>query len=220
MKRLLPLVLALPALAHAWDFEVGAGVAHFADRGNMFWYQEGLPHQLQLTTPALELGVTGDVVPHLAWHADVVYMGRVRTDAVATPDDANYDPVAKSCRGQCIARSNFTGRGDSIGARLTLEPYTYVAGWRIGIEAGAYITRNRWTETVYDWRPNPDDGAGLRTVRVTDDSGWRVVPTAGASIGRGNVDLVYRWYRTRSPNGTLYPAIWQNTQSLTARYRF
>ena len=219
MKALLAL-LALPLAAQAVTLEAGIGVAQFKDRGNMFWYQEGLPHQLHLTTPNVEIGLTGDVLPHLAWHADAVYMGPVRTDAVATPDDANYDPVAKYCRGQCIARSNFTGRGYSWGARLTLEPYTHVAGWRIGVEAGAYLTRNRWTETVYDWSPNPDDGLGLRTIRVDDTSGWRVVPTVGASIGRGNVDLVYRWYRTRSPNSTAYPAIWQSTQSITLRYRF
>lgn len=218
MKHLLALllVMCLPS-AYAVDFEASIGAAKFHDLGNMTWYQEGLPHRLQLTTPAFELGVTGDIIPGLAWHVGYVYLGRVRTDAVATPDDANYNRYTKSCEGQCIAHSNFTGRGDSHGVKLTLEPYTVYRGWRIGIEAGAYVSKNRWAVTVYDWIGSPGDTP--KTIRVDDRSGWRAAPVVGLSIGRGAWALVYRSYWNRS-HGAEYPAIWRRTDTLSVRYRF
>lgn len=223
MKKLAWLLGGILSPAYAVDFEASIGAAKFHDLGNMTWYQEGLPHQLHLTTPAIELGVTGDIVRGLAWHLGYVYLGRVRTDAVATPDDANYNKETKSCNGQCIAHSNFTGRGDSHGVKITLEPYVTYRGWRIGIEGGAYISKNRWAVTVYDWIPNPGDGMGPRTIRVDDDSGWRASPVVGMSVGKGNWSIVYRHYWNKSPGPgttTMYPAIWSRTQTLSVRYRF
>lgn len=218
MKHLLALLLAmcLPS-AHAVDFEASIGAAKFHDLGNMTWYQEGLPHRLQLTTPALELGITGDIIPGLAWHVGYIYLGRVRTDAVATPDDANYNRHTKSCEGQCIAHSNFTGRGDSHGVKLTLEPYVTYNGWRFGIEGGAYVSKNRWAVTVYDWIGFPGDTP--KTIRVDDRSDWRASPVVGLSIGKGAWAIVYRSYWNRS-HGAVYPAIWRRTDTLSVRYRF
>ena len=223
MKRFLLLIaLCLPMIAQAVQIEAEIGGAHFSDSGNMTWYQEGLPHNLRLQSPVVSLGIGGDLYASgrygVAWHAAYAYMGPVRTDAVATPDDANYDRNTKSCRGECIAHSNFVGRGATHGLRLTLEPYVVHRGWRVGIEGGVFIARNSWDMTVYDWIPAT--GHTPKTIKVSDTSGWQAHPVVGLSVGRGNLDVVYRMYWNQSPKSTLYPAIWSRTQTLTLRYRF
>lgn len=223
MKSLiLAFAFLFSTLAHAVDIEIGAGVASFRDQGDGTWYQEGLPHKLHLTTPAFELGLTDDLYRGdkfgIAWHAGYVFLGQVRTDAVATPDDANYSLQTKSCIGECLAHSNFTGRGYSHGVKLTLEPYYVYNGWRFGIEGGAYISRNVWKVTIYDRVGFKGDTP--YTVYTNDDSGWDTYPVAGVSIGRGNFDVSYRIYWNRSKKGTINPAIWRRADTITLRYRF
>ena len=224
MKLLLALSLLFPCFSQAVEFDASIGAARFSDRGNMFWYQEGLPHQLQLSTLAVDAGFTGDIWRSgrygVAWHANYAFLGPVKSNAVATPDDANYNRYTKSCEGECIAHSNFTGRGKAHGLRLTVEPYFYVDGWRIGVDAGVFFARNIWKMTVYDWVP--ERGAEPRTIRVDDSAGFRFYPTFALSIGRGNADVVLRYYRNQSRTDptTGSPAIWSHTTTLTLRYRF
>lgn len=225
MKRTIISAIAacmLPLAAHAVPrLEMGIGATQFQDRGNMTWYQEGLPHTLQLNSPNVEIGF-GDSFEYgrygVAYHVAGVYMGNVKTDAVATPDDANYDPVAKACRGECIAHSNFSGRGSNFGVRATIEPYITYNGWRVGIEGGVYVSRNVWKMTVYDWRPNPADDLGHRTIRVDDKAGWMATPVVGITVGTGNFDVSYKHYWHKS-NDT-FPAIWRGMNTITLRYRF
>jgi hypothetical protein len=38
---------------------------------------------------------------------------------------------------------------------LTIEPYYWVYGVRLGVEAGAYIHRDSWSEDVSGWQIDP-----------------------------------------------------------------
>ncbi len=225
MKRiLLFLALCMPPIAHAMQFEAEIGGASFADRGDGFWYQEGFPHRLDLQTPAVSAGFTGDVMRYgrygLAWHADYVYIGKVHTAALAVADDANYNLTTKGCNGECLPLGRWYGTGFSHGLRLTLEPYVMYRGWRFGVEAGYYISKNYWKMNVQDWQPTFD--AIPRELTVYDDGNWRAYPTFGLSIGRENFDVLLRHYRNQSRTDptTGSPAIWSYTTSLTIRYRF
>lgn len=214
MKRLLLYLFLLVApVAHAVDLEIGAGVAHYTPRGDMMWYQEGLPHKLDLTAPALEIGLADTFWQSGAWSVDwrasYVYIGSMHSDAIAT-DDANYDKGTKSCIGVCTEQDRYMTTGHMSGLRLTLQPtYTY-NGWRFGIEGGAYIYKPTFHANVY--RP---DYVG----HVSYDSGWQVAPVVGASIGRGPWSLAYLHYFSKTLHDPTY-AFWRATDAVTLRFRF
>lgn len=211
----------LPCVASAVTVEVGAGVAHYEARGNMMWYQEGLPHRLELNAPAFELGLTGTLLERgrwgLDWHAGYAYMGTAHSDALATPDDRNYSKATKSCVGECIAHSRFVGNGHVHGIKLTLEPtYTY-NGIRFGIEAGAYVYRPTWNVTVYNWIP--EKGAEPQTITAAGNRHVGVTPVAGVSIGYGNLSVSFLHY-FNTGSGAPFHSLWNGTSTLMLRYKF
>lgn len=219
---LLSLALIAPS-AHAVDFEIAAGQTRYADRGNGFWYQEGpnLPYDLDLKSTGLQLGVVGEVTDWLDWHATYVYLGRANSDALATPDDANYDLVAKQCRGECIARSRFRGSGDVHGIALTLEPHVDYKGWRVGVMAGPFLYVARWNVRVDEWIGFPGDTP--RTINAPHKPKLNVGAVIGLSFGRGPISIQYQRFfdmpRSDEPNGD-FPPIWRRTDMLSLRYRF
>lgn len=220
--RLIAIASALlPCVASAVTVEIGAGAARYEARGNMMWYQEGLPHSLDLNAPALEIGLTGNVIERgrwgLDWHAGYAYMGNVHSDAIATPDDRNYSKATKSCVGECIAHSRFVGNGHVQGLKLTLEPtYTY-NGIRFGIEAGAYVYRPTWNVTVYNWVPAK--GAEPQTIHANGSRSIGVSPVAGASVGFKNFSVSYLHY-FNTGSGAPFHSLWKGMDTITLRYRF
>jgi hypothetical protein len=223
-KFLVGALLAVPLAAQAVGIEAELGVAYFADRGDGFWYQEGFPHILKLQSPAVSVGITGDAIRQgqygLAWHASYVYMGKVLSEALATPLDQNYNLKTKSCNGECLPLAKWHGSGFSHGLRLTLEPYIHVYGWRVGLEAGYYISKNFWRMEITGVQTHPT--VPPRDFLGYDDGGWRAYHTFGASIGRGNFDIVLRHYRNQShaDPSAKFPAIWSQTTTFTVRYKF
>lgn len=217
--------LCLVALAaHAVDFEIAVGQTRYADRGNGFWYQEGpgLPYDLNLKSTGLQLGVAGSLTDWLDWHATYVYLGRANSDAIATPDDNNYDLVAKQCRGECIARSRFRGSGDVHGIALTLEPHLDIQGWRLGAMAGPFLYVARWEVRVDDWIPAAGYGPP-KTIYAHHQAKLNLGAVIGLSIGRGPVSIQYQRFfdmpRSNESAGD-FPPIWRRTDMLSLRYRF
>ncbi len=223
MKRLALAACAalLPLAAHAVDFEVAAGASIYSTIGNMTWYQEGLPHKLDLEFPAFQVGATGAILPWLDWHADYVWLGRVRSDAIATPDDANYDPATRSCRGPCIAHSRFVGNGMVQGFAATLEPHVDYRGWRFSASAGPFLYRANWDVTVYDWIASPQDTP--HTIHAHHVPDWQLGYVAGVGISRGNLTLQYQRFfdqpRSNEAAGN-FPVLWRHTDMLSLRWRF
>jgi hypothetical protein len=208
-------LMLFSAVARAVDFEVGGGIAHYTTRGDMMWYQEGLPHKLDLNAPVIEAGLSGNVVQQgrwgLDWRALWVYVGNVSSSAIATYDD-NYDKRTKSCIGQCKALDLYTGNGHMNGLRLTLEPNYTWNGWKFGAETGVYIYRPTWHAHTYDkdgsWHTPKDYQAPIQ-----------FAPVVGASVSRGPWSLAYMHYFSKT-NRDPYYAIWKATDTLTLRYRF
>ncbi|WP_296661913.1 hypothetical protein [Paraburkholderia sp.] len=99
-----------------------------------------------MTALAVEAGFTGDLcqADHwgISWHADYAWLGTIHTQAMATPEDANYNPITKGCNGKCLPLANYLGSGHDTGVMLTLEPHYDYAGWRFGVEGGPYIHRS------------------------------------------------------------------------------
>lgn len=214
-------LLICAGAAQAVDFEVGAGAAHYVPRGNMMWYQDGFPHTLDLNAPAIEAGLVGNVLERgrfgLDWRVTYVYLGTVRSDAIAT-DDANYDKVVRGCHGRCTLQNRFHGSGRSQGVKLTLTPTYTWNGWKIGLEAGAFVHQNRWNVAI-DFRPyyasyNTTFSYDLHTERK-----WTVAPVVGLSVGRGPFSVAATYYFNKSRGDDVH-TLWQGVAVATIRYRF
>lgn len=214
MKHFLALVLlAFATAAQAVDFEIGAGAAHYTPRGNMMWYQEGLPHKLDLNAPVYEAGLVDTAWSHgrwsLDWRATFVYVGSVHSDAIATYDD-NYDKATQGCIGTCAALDRYMTTGHKTGIRLTLQPtYTY-NGWRFGVESGVYIYRPTFHANVY----TPET-----VINVSGTTRIQFAPVVGVSVGRGPWSVAYMHYFSKTLQDPYY-AIWRATDTITLRYRF
>lgn len=201
--------------AHSADFEVGAGFAKYTTRGDMMWYQEGNPHALDMTAPAIEFGFTGNVVTRgrwgLDWHAGYAYLGNAHSDARATADH-NYSKTTKSCIGQCEYLNRFVTNGHSQGLRLTLEPNYTFNGYRVGVEAGIFAYIHTFNANVWNQQ---DEFLG----NWSSDHKVRFAPVVGASIGRGPFSVAWTHYFNKTYNDPMY-AIWRGTDVVTLRYKF
>ena len=140
-------LLGIPFGAHAARVEVGAGVAQSSTKGDGIWYQEGLPHTLNLRSPAFLIGVTGDLTPHLAWHVDAVSLGSYSVDSWDTTADADYSPASHQCLRNCTNLAHFMGSGRVYGIAAMLEAHTQ-GRWQVGVEAGPFLYHSSWSVQV------------------------------------------------------------------------
>jgi hypothetical protein len=190
--------------------------------GDNLWYQEAFEHKLELTAPAVKVGLTGDLVTRpkwgIAWHADYVWLATVHTQAMATPSDPNYDVHTHQCIGPCWPLANFLGSGHDAGFALTVEPYYNVGQWRVGVEVGPYIHRSAWSVDVIGWRPAPD--AAPSNIHVDNKGQWVLGATAGLSVSRGPFSIEYQYFYNPAPRSEPTPPIWHGAHVLMAKYRF
>lgn len=200
-----------------FQIEAGIGVGLARDMGDGVWQQQGSPdNHVKLTFPAIEAGLTGTIYQigrwDVRWHADYAYLGEQRASVMGVPDDA-YNPHTH----QDIATnmpprySPFNGHGHVQGVPLTLDVgYTY-SGWRLGVEAGAWVYWQTWHESLYaldnQWH----------------DLSHKTVPqigyVVGASIERGPLSLSYRYYQV-SQKWNPYPGLATGAHVLMVKYRF
>lgn len=211
--------------AAAVDVEVGVGMSMYKPVGNMMWYQEGFPYKLDVRDVGAQVGITGNAWQSgrfgIDWGASYVYLGRAKSDAVATPMDENYSPQEKSCIGECVAMSRFVGSGNVQGVALTLMPYVEHNGWKFGVLAGPFFYVARWDVTVYNWIPGP--GHEPRTITAHYRPRLNVGALVGAQVSRGNWTLRYQRFFDR-PSGDDTPGnfkvLWKHTDMLSVHYRF
>ena len=205
-------------------FETGIGGSGYVRGGDGYWIQDGFQHHLQLTAPAVEAGLTGDLIQRdswgLSWHADYVWLGTVHTQGLATPSDENYNLKTKSCNGPCWPMANYVGTGHDSGFILTLEPHYDSNGWRYAVEYGPYIYRSTWTEHVYHWVSTPT--ATPQDITVENQARWKIGSVVGTSVSHGNFTLAYQYFfnETHVTSGNQYPPIWRGTHALMLKYKF
>lgn len=216
----LAFALASP-LAYAESFfhpEVAIGAAAYVRGADGLWVQDGFEHRLELTAPAVEVGLTGDIAPWLAWHLDYAWLGAIRSQSLATPSDANYNLKTRQCNGTCWPLANYSGSGHDQGFYLTLEPHYDVGSWRFGVAAGPYLHRATWAEDVTSWHSSPDSASS--NLHVTHDPKWQVGGVVGVSVEYKHFRLAYQYFANgRSPRDPV-PQIWNGAHVVTLGYRW
>lgn len=215
--KAIPLLLIIPAAAHAqsswFQFEAGLGYTHYqTDDGR--WYQQGAPiDHLSTSAIALGAGFTGDVWSKGSWgvsyHADYEYMGTTSASCMCT-SDANYSRATHSWKGPDDNPTSFSGSGHTQGVVLSIEPWYEKWGYRFGLEAGAFLHFDTWTEQV---------GKGIGQLHAP--TGLHIAPMAGITVHRGAFSVAYRHYFM---NGQLQaenvPPLWKGIDTIEVKYKF
>lgn len=203
-----------------FQVEAGIGGSAYKKAPDGYWYQDGFSHDLKLTAPAIEVGLTGNLYQstHLGldWHLDWAWLGTVHTDALAVPDDANYNAATKGCNGPCLPLARFQGSGHDAGVFFSLEPHIDYGGWRFGIEAGPYLHRVTWSEDVTDDRRWSNVPIALHAAY---SSGWTLGYMYGASVAYKHLSVVYQYFDSRGKAGDPYRPVWTGTHMLLLKYR-
>ena len=84
-------------------------------------------------------------------------------------------------------------------------------GWRLGVEAGAWLYWQTWRESVYDLADNWDNISHRATPQVDF--------VVGARVDKGNFSISYRYYHAKA-SWNPYPGLATNAQVLMATYKF
>lgn len=231
MKRsIIALALAVASIAAHADYitdyvhaEVGAGVTRYGTE-NGRWYQENMPlNSVTNVAPEFSLGLTGPLVTRgrwgVDWHVDYTNLGRAAAACECTPIDDNYDLKSKRKKNTyAVDDAFFTGSGRAQGVVLSVEPYYWTHGVRLGVEAGAYVYRAAWTEYVAGWSQNQQ--MQKQSFELNDHS-WNVAPVVGATVGNGRWTLAYRHYFMRlNANRATVPPVWNDADVLEVKFKF
>lgn len=230
MKRfLLSAALALTAFAaHAQTtWEIGVGRAFSEAKNDGIWYQKRFPHELDLQTDAVTLGLRTQISPRVAIHNGLFRFGQNRSHALAVTHDDLYTPETPTgCPGECPALATFKGHGFNWGVRSLVEFHT-TGRTQVGFLVGPIVYRTAWTETIPDWFPTEPTGdggfvAGPVMPLHLKHARWHLSGAAGLRVSRGRVFSELMWYRNgASAHGSrVFPPIWQSQTALTVGVSF
>jgi len=237
-KAFLAGILAFAPLAHAASIEVGAGVARSTTQGDGVWYQEGLPHRLNLHSPVFLLGVTGDLTQNLAWHVDAVSLGSYSVDSWDTAADADYSPASHQCLRNCTNLAHFMGSGHVYGIAATLEAHTQ-GKWQIGLEAGPFLYHSSWSVQVPNYFAAAGWPANTAPAQVApwgwmqggvqrSKSSWHIGSVVGLTARYDRLTLSLARYSDgkgwpmRYSDGTVdgWPPLWKGQTVFMLIYKF
>lgn len=225
MKSLLALALLTASIsAHAAQVEVGLGQSR-AETTNSVWYEQGLPYTMHIKPPAFMVGVTGDLTPSVAWHADVVDLGRMSVDSWDVPvDQTQYDWQHGGCKGPCPPLVHVLGSGQVLGVALTAEPHMQIGSATVGVEAGPFVYIAQWQMSVPNWQEATGvsgnvDWQGSSSLSYSNTLRPILGGVVGVSISDGRWGLSLRHYFV-SKTGGAFPALWCGIDTLMIIYKF
>lgn len=217
MKRTLIAALLLAAsTAHALSFEARIGATLYNEGSDGLWIQQGLPHKLQLTAPAVEVGIMGDIDSWLSWHVDYAWLGSIHSQGLATTD-ANYNAATRTIRVP-MPLANFTGSGHDAGVLFTLEPHYDIGPWRFGVEIGPYVHSATWQVNATNQVNYIGQTPG--SSHFTTNPAWAIGGVAGVSVSYKQYSLQYQFFQNGARHHDPAPQIWKNTHVLTLGWRF
>lgn len=219
MKRLAYLFLAMTpfAASAATTFELSAGQGYAQAQSDGNWYQQRFPHELNLESPAVSIGMRTDLSPRIALHAGAYWFGENSSHAMAvTHDDLYAKNSVSGCHAECPRLATFQGRGNTWGLHALVEFHT-TGATQFGFMAGPILYHTKWTETIPDWFPTTPTGSGGFTSGAVHplhlkESRWVLSGAVGvrASRGRGFVEVVHYLDGKTASEEHYFPPIWKS----------
>lgn len=178
--------------------DLGYGSCKHTERDGVFWQEEN-PHSNNFTPKCGELGISGDLNPAYGWALRRVWLGYVKTRALADtfPKDDRAEFIASEVQraecatvlaGNCKYQWNGDGMIDGFSAVLSFRLYQN-GRFRIDPEAGAFVYHMDWRQQLY---PMGKSDGPSRFLEINQKSGWFVSPQIGVTTRYG---LLYAGYR-------------------------
>lgn len=227
MRRVLiglALLAAIGAARAQTHVELGAGVSWGTPQNDGIWYQTPLPHHLNLTSNAIEIGTRTELTRYLALDTRAYWLGHNASYAWAVADAAYRPHSLTGCEGACPGGSHFIGHGSNGGLSAMLELHTGGA-WQFGVAFGPVYMRETWTMHIPDWFLSSPDGmtqiGPARDAWIRADRwAWRY--TTALRLTHGS------WYAslTRYPDGPnldpkgYFPPVWKSHTVLIIGHSF
>lgn len=211
-------VLYLASSAAA-TWEASVGITRFDSQPNGIWYQQGAttPYKLDLTSPAISIGVTDRFAGGLRWRVGAMHLGKARSTAIATASDADY--ATRACGGNpCWPLSHWHGEGSVSGLYAALNPEHRLGPVTLVGEIGLMLYRPTWIMTIPDWRPCRD--CPPQYLQVVHHPRWQPGLTAGIGVRLSNRLTVMLNRVTATASGDEWPAIYKHATMLSARWEF
>jgi hypothetical protein len=166
VKYLLSLLLGcLIASAQAVDLTAGVGASHTTLIVDGFWYQQALPHTLQMNSFAWRIGVSQRVSS--VWSASISYAnnGVQHSNAIATTD-AGYDNKNHVCLSHpCLPTARFVGIWSANGVAASVD--WHWRDWSVGTGPYFYSPKSVVTTLDYVGYPPPTYVAIYRSSGTT-----------------------------------------------------
>lgn len=212
--------------------ELGAGVSWYTKQPDGTWYQQGMPHSLDMSAPAFMGGLSGTIWARdswgVDWHVNYVYLAHASAECYCTSVDANYDTHTHQRKYTApyenLPPAKMVGFGNAQGIALTIEPFYLYRGFRFAFEGGLFPYRPNWTEQVYNVQDNVlPNGQPVAAHNVTYDTphGIQLGGVLGVSVGRSHWSVAYQHYflPTRGDD-THSPSLLRGADVLMVKYRF
>jgi hypothetical protein len=174
------------------DIQVGMGVTEFGHHGDGVWYQQAFPHDLSTRAQSLSIGLADR-----KYRIGIEALGTVKTVAVATPSDADYNANHGAATWPL---AHWYGTGSVTGlyaSRVWTQGY-------ISAELGLYAYRPTWSVTIPDWHECKE--CAPHYVKVTHKTQYSITPYVGIGMTSGNTQVMVtaRQTQTRGDEWTAY----------------
>jgi hypothetical protein len=192
------------------EFEMSVGKSTFQVQRDGTWYQQPFQHEIDLTSSAWAIGMTGKLSDSIRWRAGYAYLGTVSSNAQAVTSDAAYAKYGANA-GLYSPMYTWIGTGQVREVYATIAPELHRGLWTYSFEAGYAIYYPTWHERIYEgWGIYPAD----------HKTRFEITPIIGFSIGYRKTSMVLS-FQSVNAAGDEYPAVYKGVvKTLSMRQKF
>lgn len=219
-KSTLLFCVFLSANSHALDIEIGQ--SKYIKIGDGVWYQEPFEHDLDMKSLAFGIYLRRPIAHWIDWRIGYFDLGTVKTDAMATPEDANYDFNSHQCKDPCLPLSRFKGTGGIKGISVTTLP-TYRSGnFSAFLELGITYYHTSWDVSITH-SPEYISGTSEWICDMCAVDKWNTGYRYGVGIGYQDISISYSVFDnldTRGIDTNNGVPVFNAAHTITLRYSF
>ena len=167
------------------------GYTVFTIQDNGYWYQDGYPYKLDTQSPSIGFKyLSGGHHDSWQYGIEYIHIGSVDTEALATPQDSNYDLVKHKCIDPCLPLAMYYTKSSMQGISFLVvknfNNFSLTTGIMLGYSTNAV--------DVYGW--SSELGQTQTDLHVKHDAELTYYPQIGVG---------YTFYEKVQLSLTLYP---------------
>lgn len=219
--KIIYLLLLLPLMANAVDFDVSIGQTMWTPSDNGTWWQQPFKREWPDHATSYSIGVSDEISPWLRWNAGYSNLGTINSYGQAVGDDV-YGATNNCTTGACPPPDDWYGNGTVDGVYFTLSPQVTYNDIIYSAEIGVWNYQPKSVVYVPAQHPcglcNPPPLVNNVYFVTSSDRMWGQV--FGGKINYKNLFFRARAYWTDSSDKE-YPATYQKyTYEISIGYIF